>query len=273
MSRLFLIEWMKLKNYKVFWILTIMYFIGVVMVSSGVRFFLEFLKNHGAEFDGLDPTILPFYDFPDVWHNITYMATFFKIILSFIIIISITNEISYRTLRQNIIDGLSKREFLISKLNFIVILAAAATLVLFFIGLTTGLAYSTVTETKYIVSSLEFLGVYFIEVVTFLTFAFLVGLLLRKAGFAIVTIFMYTLVFEPVLIVNFKHNPFIPDMLASTAPLWPVNALNNLIRFPYQRYVFMEVQDYVAWGDLAIVLVWFVTFISLIYWVLTRKDL
>lgn len=273
MSRLFLIEWLKLKNYKVFWILTGMYFVGVIMVSSGVQFFLEFLKNHGAEFEGLDPTILPFYDFPDVWHNITYMATYFKIILSFLVVISITNEISYRTIRQNVIDGLSKREFLISKLNFIVILSAVATGVLFIIGLANGLLYSAVTDVKYIFSSLGFLGAYFLEVVTFLTFAFLIGLLLRKAGFAIVSLFMYTLVFEPILIVNFEHNPFIPSALAATAPFWPISALNNLIRLPYQRYMFMEVQDYIAWADLAIVIGWLVILVSLIYWVLSRKDL
>ena len=272
MRRLFRIEWLKLKSYKVFWILIGMYFVGITLVSSGVRFFMEFLKSRGAEFQGLDPTIIPFYDFPDVWHNITYMATFFKIVLSFIVIISVTNEISYRTLRQNIIDGLSKKDFLISKFNFIVILAAAATLALFLIGSVTGLLYSNVGP-QYMFKSLDFLGAYFVEVVTFLTFAFLVGLLLRKAGFAIVTIFMYTLIFEPILVVNFEHNPFVPGILASTAPYWPVKAMNNLIRLPYQRYFFMEVQDYVSWIDLGIVLLWLSTFTSLIYLKLSRKDL
>ncbi len=273
MIRLLTIEWLKLKNHKAFWVLIIMYFTGVIVLSSGVMFFFEFLKSKGAEFDGLDPTIIPFYDFPDVWHNITYMATFFKIILSFIIIISITNEISYRTLRQNVIDGLSKKEFLISKLNFIVILAAAATATIFFIGLVTGLKYSHVTEAKYIFSSLDFLGAYFLEVITFLCFASLVALLLKKAGFTIVSVFMYTLVFEPIMVVNFEHNPYIPDLLAATAPFWPIAAINNLIELPYQRYFFMEVQDNVGFGDLTIVLVWLGIYLSSIYWVLKRKDL
>ncbi|MEQ9423408.1 MAG: ABC transporter permease subunit [Cyclobacteriaceae bacterium] len=273
MGRLFQVEWLKLKNYKVFWVLIVMYFTGVVIVASGVQFFLEFLKSRGAEFDGLDPTIIPFYDFPDVWHNIIYMATFFKVILSFIVIISITNEISYKTLRQNVIDGLSKKEFLISKFNFIIILSLIATLVLLVIGLVTGMLWSHVQGTRYMFGSLEFVAVYFIETVTFLTFAFLVALLLKKAGFAIVTVFMYTLIFEPVLIVNFEHNPFIPGWLASTAPYWPIKAINNLIRFPYQRYVFMEVQDTVAIKDLAIVLAWLGIYLTLIYRVLTRKDL
>jgi ABC-2 type transport system permease protein len=55
-------------------------------------FLMQYLKNQGAEFNGIDPTILPLYDFPDVWQNMTYVATFFKIILAFIVIISVTNE-------------------------------------------------------------------------------------------------------------------------------------------------------------------------------------
>ena len=116
MIRLFEIEWLKLKNYKVFWILIGMYFLGLILILSSGMLLMEFMKNHGAEFEGIDPTIIPLYDFPDVWQNMTYIATFFKIILAFIVIISVTNEIGYRTLRQNIIEGLSKWEFLKSKL-------------------------------------------------------------------------------------------------------------------------------------------------------------
>ena len=115
MTRLFEIEWLKLKNYRVFWILIIMYFTGLIIVLSSGMFLMQFFKNQGAEFSGIDPTIIPLYDFPDVWQNMTYVATFFKIILAFIVIISVTNEISYRTMRQNVIDGMSKWEFLKSK--------------------------------------------------------------------------------------------------------------------------------------------------------------
>ena len=111
MIRLFEIEWLKLKNYTVFWILLIMYFLGLILILSSGMFLMQFLKYKGADFNGIDPTILPLYDFPDVWQNMTYIATFFKIILAFIVIISVTNEISYRTMRQNVIDGLSKWEW------------------------------------------------------------------------------------------------------------------------------------------------------------------
>ncbi len=273
MLRTLEIEWLKLKNYKVFWALVIMYFAGLLIILSSGMFLMEFLKSKGAEFEGIDPTILPLYDFPDVWQNMTYIATFFKLILAFIVIISITNEISYRTMRQNVIDGMSKWEFLKSKLSLILVLSGSAVAFLFVEGLIMGLIYSHVTTLRDIFSELEFLAAYFLEVFTFLSFALLVGLVLKKAGFAIVFIFMYTLIFEPFLTVNFEHNQLIMEQTSWIAPYFPVRALNNLIHVPFQRYVFMEIQDFIAWKDILIVLAWLVVFQGIIYRLLTKRDI
>jgi ABC-2 type transport system permease protein len=273
MIRLFEIEWLKLKNYKVFWILIIMYFAGLVIVLSSGMFLMQYLKNQGAEFNGIDPTILPLYDFPDVWQNMTYVATFFKIILAFIVIISVTNEISYRTMRQNVIEGMSKWEFLQSKFALIISLSGAATIFIFIEGMVTGLIYSTVTYPEMIFSELEFLLGYFLEVMTFLCFAMLLALLLKKAGFAIVLIFMYTLIFEPFLTLNMEHNPWIKDHVSWLAPFLPIRALNNLIHVPFQRYVFMEIQDYIALKDVLIVLGWLTLFLLGIFKLLDKRDI
>lgn len=273
MIRLLELEWLKLKHYRVFWILTVMYFAGLMLLLSSGMFLMEFLKNKGAQFRGIDPTILPLYDFPDVWQNMTYIATFFKIIPAFIVIISVTNEISYRTMRQNVIEGLSKWEFLQSKLMLIAAFSVAATLFIFLEGFTTGMFYSTVKSPEYIFSELEFLAAYCLEVFTYLCFAMLIGLLLKKAGFAIVLIFMYTLMFEPFLTLNFQHNVWIKDYTDWLAPYFPVRALNNLIHVPFQRYVFMEIQDYVAWKDLLIVLGWLAFFLFSIFRLLDRRDI
>ncbi len=273
MIRLLEIEWLKLKNYKVFWILVIMYFTGLILVLSSGMFLMQFLKNQGAQFEGIDPTIIPLYDFPDVWQNMTYIATFFKLILAFIVIISVTNEISYRTLRQNVIDGLSKWEFLKSKFTLIVVLSIAAAVFIFLEGLITGLIYSTVKYPELIFSDLEFLAGYFFEVVTFLSFALLLGLLLKRAGFAIVLIFMYTLIFEPFLTINLEHNIWINEYVSWMSPYFPVRALNNLIHVPFQKYIFMEIQDYIAWKDIAVVFVWLVIYILLIFRLLDRRDI
>jgi len=273
MIRLFEIEWLKLKNYRVFWILMAMYFLGLILVLSSGMFLMQFLKYRGAEFEGIDPTIIPLYDFPDVWQNMTYIATFFKIILAFIVIISVTNEIGYRTMRQNVIEGLSKWEFLISKISLVLLLALAATIFLFFEGLISGLIYSTVKGPGYIFSEMEFLAAYFLEIVTFLSLALLIGIVLKRAGFAIVLLFMYTLIFEPFLTLNLDHNPHIPELFKFITPFLPIGSLNNLIRVPFQRYVFMEIQDFIAWKDILIVMVWLVIYHLSIYKLLNERDI
>ncbi|MDW7692658.1 ABC transporter permease [Flammeovirgaceae bacterium SG7u.111] len=268
MKRLIEIEWLKLKNYKVFWILTILYAVVLTAVCSGGMLFLQYLANQGAEIRGIDPTILPLYDFPDVWQNITYIATFLKIIPAFIIIISITNEYSYKTLRQNIIDGMSKQDFILSKLLLIGIFAFLNTILLLVIGSTTGLIYSHVQGIDLMLEHTEFLLAYFLDLLTFFSFALLVGLLLRKAGFAIILLGIYSLFVEPFLTIylNFKF----PDY--SFYEFFPIRAINNLIRVPFPRYIFREIQDYVSFIDVFVVLAFLLFFISASYFFLKKKD-
>ena len=267
------IEWLKLKHYKAFWILILMYAIGVSIICSSGMFLLEFLKSKGADFDGIDPTIIPLYDFPDVWQNITYIASFLKVILAFLIVISISNEITYRTLRQNVIDGLSKKEFLGSKLLLILAISIMSILLLFIIGISTGLAYSHVQGIQYMFQSMEFLFVYGLEVFTYLSFALLITLIIKKAGVSIVFLFMYTLMFEPLIAVIFENVPGLPEWTRGISPFLPINALNNLIHVPFQRYMFMEVQDYVSLKEIAIVLGWLIFNIGFSFRILSKKDL
>lgn len=266
MNRLFQIEWLKLRNYRTFWVLITLYYFSLLIVTTGGMAFLYWLESQGANFEGISPTVVPLYDFPDVWHNITYVASFMKIFLSFIVIISITNEYSYRTLQQNVIDGISPREFLISKVLFIAVLSLANMLFLGVIGLVMGLFFSTVTDIASILTYLEFLPVHFLEVFTFLLFALLIGMLLKKAGFAIVLTGIYTLIIEPVLAVS------LPASWEPVSQWFPIRAINNLIHVPFPKYIFMEVQDYVKWQELGIVLVWVVALYYLNYFTLHKRD-
>lgn len=272
MIRLFTIEWLKLKNYKVFWILLLLYSIGLIIACSGIIFLLRYIKNHGGDIFGIDPTILPLYDFPDVWHNMTYIATYFKLFLAFIVIISVNNEITYRTLRQNIIDGLSKKEALISKLTLIVSLSFVATIFLFLVSWILGMIYSHVHGVQVIFREMEYLPAYFLEVCTFLSLAFLLSLLIKKSGFVIVLLFMYTLMFEPIATVILEHYPKTPGVLKALVPYFPIKSLNNLIAIPFPKYVFLKIRDYVAWIDVLIVIGWLVVYNLLILLRLRTKD-
>jgi hypothetical protein len=274
MIRAFRLEWLKLKNYKVFWILVGMYSVALLMIASLGVFLLEWLKRQGADFNGIDPTIVPIYDFPDIWQNITYLGSFLKILLAFIVIISVNNDITYNTLRQNVIDGISKREFLLSKMSLILFLALVSTLLLFVAGLINGSIYSHVWGANYIFDELEFLLAYFYEIMVFCTLAFLLALVIKKAGFVIIVLFLYALMFEPIAVAILENAPFSRDTWAATFVHYlPIRSLNDLISVPYGRYVFMEIEDDVPVSAILISFGWFVIYLTLIYRLLVKRDL
>ncbi|MEM6644152.1 MAG: ABC transporter permease [Bacteroidota bacterium] len=273
MIRAFVLEWLKLKHYRVFWILFGLYLLAQLIITNGGIFLLEWLKNQGADFDGIDPTLLPIYDFPDIWQNSTWLASFVNLLIAFIVIVSVNNELSYNTLRQNIIDGVSKKEFVLSKVAIILFLSGICTVVLFISGLVAGFLYSHVTDLKYVFSKLEFLLAYFLQLVAISMFAFAIALLIRKAGFAIVFIFLYCIFFEPIATTIMEYAPFAKPYTAGFVKFFPVYSFRNLIDVPFPKYILKEINDQIFWYEWLIVLAWIGLFSTFIYRRLTRKDL
>jgi hypothetical protein len=132
--------------------------------------------------------------------------------------------------------------------------------------------YSHVRGVDVMFRNLEFLPAYFLEVVTFLSFAFLLSLLIKKSGFVIILLFMYTLMFEPVAAAILENYPKTPEAIRAMVPFFPIKSLNNLIAVPYPKYIFLKVQDYVAFVDIIIVAGWLVVYNALILIILRKKD-
>ncbi|MFY0685596.1 MAG: hypothetical protein JXQ90_00450 [Cyclobacteriaceae bacterium] len=274
MIRAFRLEWLKLRNYKVFWVLLGMYLLALLVIASFGIFFLEWLKRQGADFDGLDPTIIPIYDFPDIWQNTTYLGSFLKVLLAFVVVISVNNDITYNTMRQNIIDGISKKEFLMSKLALIFFLATISTLFLFTVGLVNGSIYSHIWEVKYIFAELEFFGAYFYDIFVFCVLAFLISLIIKKSGFVIIALALYTLMFEPILGLVLENHPKLADGIWPHLPaFFPIGSLNDLISVPFPRYIFREIIDYVPLSAIAISTGWLIIYLTAIYYILVKRDL
>ncbi len=274
MNRVLKLEWLKVKNYRIFWILTAMYLIALLLIASAGGLFLEWLKQQGADFNGIDPTILPIFDFPDIWQNITYLGSFVKIFLAFIVIISVNNDLTYNTLRQNIIDGFSKKEFLASKMMMIFSMALLSTIFIFIAGMANGSFYSHVFGREVIFDEMEFLAAYFYEIIVYCTLAFLLALLIKKAGFVIVALFLYTIMFEPIAVAILENAPYFRDGIwPEVAQFFPIKSLNNLIKVPFGRYIFMEIEDNISIKAIAISFGWFVFYLSSISYILNKRDL
>ncbi len=268
MNRLLTIEWLKLKHYRPFWILLGLYFLVLALVCSSMMLYLKFLESRGASFEGISPAMIPFYDFTDLWQNLTYLATFFKTFLGFIVVISICNEWSFRTIRQNIIDGLDKWEFLASKLIIIFLLALVNVFFVFILGLILGSIYSPVAGLDVMFVNFEFIPAYFLDVFAFLLFSLLVGMLIKKTGFAIVLLALYGLFLEPigVLILSFEYEEY------TFYNYFPIKAINNLITFPYAKYAFQEVKDYLVWYEVLLVIAYSALFTFLSFRLLKTRD-
>lgn len=275
MIRLFLIEWIKLRKYRAFYVLTGLYFVVVGFVCSGGTLLLNYisgLNTKNGKISSIDPKILPIYEFPDVWQNITYVAAKLKIILALIVIISLTNEITYKTFRQNIIDGLNRFEFMVSKLSMILVLALANTLLVFFVGLVNGLIMSHDTSLAAIFSNMQFLGGFFLNVFVFLVFAFLVGLLIKRTGIAIVFFALYATFVESIITLIFTEAHELPKVFSAIAPYFPIKAIRDILPNPIPRYYFQEIQDYIAFSNVSIVCGQLIVYIVFIYMLLKWRN-
>jgi hypothetical protein len=274
MIRALKLEWLKIRNYRLFWILIGMYLLALLVIASGGGLFLAWLKREGMDFNGIDPTILPIYDFPDIWQNIAYLGSFNKLLLAFIVIISVNNDVVYNTMRQNVIDGISKKEFLLSKMSFIVAMATISTVFLFVAGLVNGSIYSHVWGAEYIFDKTEFLATYFYDILVYCTLAFLLSLVIKKAGFIIIALFLYTIMFEPIATAIFQNAPYFRDgIMPEIVQYLPIKSLNSLIPFPFSRYVFMEIDDFVPVKAIISSTVWFAIYLFSIVFILNKRDL
>ena len=156
---------------------------------------------------------------------------------------------------------------------FIGVIALGSTLLIFLIGTVTGLIYGHPDSRDAFFHSSSFLGAYFLDVFTYLVFALLLILVIRRGAVVIVGLFMYTFMLEPFVTFFLATYPTLSDGYRLFPPFFPIKAIHNLIHFPFPRYAFREIQDYVSFKELGIVLCWLGIFIWLIFWLLRRKDL
>lgn len=267
MLHLLRIDLKKLTNYRTFWIVCGLYFFTLGMTTASGMEFLKWLVRMGASFGTqINIARIPFYHFPDVWQNITFVSGFFKAILAFMVVISITNEFTYRTVRQNVIDGLSRYQFLISKVLTNILLSAMSMVMVFIIALVTGLIYSPSVEMVDLVMDLEFFAAYFLEVFAFLSFALLLGMVIQRSGLTIVVLVLSQMI-EAIIRAN------VDDYVPWLIPYFPMESISNLIPMPFPKYVFMEIQDYVSISAVLIAGAWTFIFNYLAYLKLKKSDI
>lgn len=261
------IDLKKLTSYRTFWVICGLYFVTLGAGAASGMEFLKWLARTFEEFgSNLNINRIPLYHFPDVWMNLIWCAGLIKIVLGIMVVVSITNEYSYRTIRQNIIDGMSRSEFLLSKILTNALLSLMSVVMIGSIALITGLIYSPFVDLHRIMTDTEFLPAYFLEVFFFLSYALMLGILINRSGLTIIVLILSKLI-ELIILNN------IDDYVPGLVEYFPMQSIWNLIPWPFPRYAFQEIQDYLKPVSVLIALGWTLTFNYISYWKLKRSDI
>jgi len=265
------IDLKKLTNYRTFWVVCGIYFITLAFVTASGMEVLKFANSKIEDFGGsININRVPLYHFPDVWQNLIYVAGFFKFVLGVMVIISVTNEFAYRTVRQNVIDGLSRLEFIKSKVMTNAVLAGLSTVLLFLIALIAGMIYSPEIHFTELIDDIEFFPAYFLQVFGYLSFALLISVFINRAGLTIIVL-MLARALELFIMHKVVHvNDIMDGMFAI---LFPLESLEALITLPFQRYVFLEVLDHPLITTILMSTVWTFLFNYFAYLRLKKSDI
>jgi ABC-2 type transport system permease protein len=262
------IDLKKLTSYRTFWVVCGLYFLTLGFGTASGMEFLKWLTRTFEKFgeSNLNINRIPLYHFPDVWLNLIWVSGLLKVLLAIMVVISVTNEFTYRTIRQNIIDGLSRFDFLLSKILTNVLLSLMSVAMIFLIGLVTGMIYSPAIQFDQIFTDLEFFPAYFLEIFFFLSYALMLSMLIQRSGLTIILLLLSQMI-EAIIKAN------IDDYVPSIIPFFPMQSIWDLVTFPFPRYALQEINDFVSFKTLVIVIFWTFTFNYLSYLKLKRSDI
>ncbi|MBU1537022.1 ABC transporter permease, partial [Myxococcota bacterium] len=212
---------------------------------------------------------IPIFDFEVLWHHLTWVYKLGTITLSFITIVAVTGEYRERTIRQNIIDGLSRNQFLLSKLYMVLSLALFVTVATFLIGLMTGLAWSRTQGLSAVMKNIHYLGYYFLYVFSFLLFSLTLAMVVKRSGAAIGILMFYLFLIEPIVtsILTYGMN------MEWLSNLFPMNGTGNLLRNPFSRYLLREKQAELAQTALMVTTVYIGIYLTITSYLIRRRDI
>jgi ABC-type transport system involved in multi-copper enzyme maturation permease subunit len=283
MKRLLSIEFQKIWKNKASKVLLIAYFVllSFIALIASIKFSIGSFEIRIAD-QGI-------FNFPYIWHFNTYIAALFKIFLAIVIVSMMANEYTYGTLKQNLIDGLSKKEFIISKFIVVVTFALASSVFIFIMSLILGYSFSSYNEIGIVFSDLEYLLAFFIKLVAFFSFCLFIGILVKRSAFALGFIFIWFIaenIFYWILKFGILGGDDKTKNLGDTIiQFFPIESMSNLIKEPFSRLSAIKtieatiggakaVKDYsIHFSQISIVVIWIAIFIYASYYILKKRDL
>ena len=276
MIRLLKIEFQKVWKNKASKVLSISYLFLLLFIAL-----LSLVKYDFGAFK-LDFAEVGIFNFPFIWHFNTYVASILKFFLAIVIVSMMANEYSYGTLKQNLIDGMSKKEMILSKFAMILAFAFISVLLIFVLSLILGYRYSSFTEFSIVFTDIDYLLAYFVKLIGFFSFCLFLSVLIKKSAFALGFLLFWNIV-EGIFYGILRYiNVEIANKIYR---FFPLESMSELIFNPARRFGAIKtleeqitkeanLTDYnVNYIQIVIVLIWTFIFIYGSYAILKKRDL
>jgi len=211
------------------------------------------------------------FSFPEAWRTIAYFSSIFVFIPAIVVIMLITNEFTYKTYRQNIIDGWSRRDFMTGKLIDVTLISLLVTCLFAIVVLIIGFSNTTDPEASRW-SLAYYVALFALQTFSQLSLAFLVGLFVKRSFIALAIFSFYFIIVEPILVNVIKYKfksesgQFLP--LEISQRLLPKPAFIGRIDEVAYRASLDAVKYHVAYTAGLVMLTW-----GICFWISKKRDL
>lgn len=274
MLHLLQLEWKKLKHYRLFMVLVGLYLIGMPAMYIAVQNmpgFGELLPNGSKSF----------FSFPHVWKYLGYQGswmTFFC--FGFLGVMLVTMEVANKTMRQNVITGMSRERFFLGKVYVMLAISLFATLYYALLVMIFGYINTDYIMSSRIIDHLDFIPRYWLMTFSYMSFAFLLGMLIRRGGIALFVYFSYVIMGELILRYGVHRKIFGSSEFIN---YYPLNAIEDVVPMPFpEKFLegplkqaqeagysfFLSVGEAVTFSS-----IYTLIFLGLAYWVFKKRDL
>jgi ABC-2 type transport system permease protein len=262
------IEWLKVKNYRTFWILLL---ISVISIPAFNYVIYDLMDNSFPKVKGKSFLGSPFA-FPDVWQTVSWNSSLLLLIPAILIITLISNEFTYKTHRQNIIDGWSRSQFINVKLLEVLFLSIFLTVVVFITAFIFGYYGNKPEAGVSIFEDARFTGFFFVEMISYSMIAFLIAMFIKRAGLAMGVFFIYMIMEQ--LVVAILRNKY----KINKVDFFPEEVTDILIQQPYTRKLLSTPGKIAAWESqlpmyLTVAALYLLIYCIVVSWRFRKSDI
>ncbi|MCG2616494.1 ABC transporter permease [Terrimonas sp. NA20] len=227
MLHLLKIEWLKVKNYRAFWVFSILYLASIFLVNYIAWSVVERTQSQAP---AASMVLGSPFAFPKVWQTVGWFSSWLLYFPGMIIIMLMVNEFNFKTHRQNVIDGWSRKQFIGVKIAIVVLFSVLITV----LNAITSIFFGSLSGGGFSFEGMEYLIYIFFQSLAYLFLALMLAVLFRRSGLAIIIFFLYGLIFEwlicGLLTFQAKATPF--------SYFLPLQTTDVLIPIPFGEKVF-----------------------------------